>query len=337
MAKKSSSPYNIGSVKIAHVNSNNQFVVDGSQSISEPSTSDFQHIEANLSGGEIDYIGIEWNDGIPNINNLYITGEVEGESPSGGAGSGYIGNSLLSNKKMVGYNVPTSSATDTKTESINEASASPVSEKPKIGNGYARIKLLREPIYKTIEQLAKNADFNSYCKNSSTNLSGIAMPNSLSDLSQYYGTDWNLRAHGNTSSWMTYSNKVFKNANDVSHPRTCLIIPLKNTYHVKKVTMSAKVGVKTTGYDGIEFWLGYSNGSTITFYDPSSYFMVAKKPVSNGADTNHKLFEISGDSEDFNAVTWEYDSLIRNVNYVYIYLADTYVEMKDLTLFLIEA
>ena len=63
---------------------------------------------------------------------------------SGGAGSGYIGNSLLSNKKMVGYNVPTSEAESTKTESINEASESPVSGKPKSGNGYARIKLVRE-------------------------------------------------------------------------------------------------------------------------------------------------------------------------------------------------
>lgn len=64
---------------------------------------------------------------------------------SGGAGSGYIGNSLLSNKKMVGYNVPTSSAEETKTESVSEASENPVSGKPKIGNGFARIKFLRAP------------------------------------------------------------------------------------------------------------------------------------------------------------------------------------------------
>lgn len=62
-------------------------------------------------------------------------------SKSGGAGSGYIGNSLLSNKKMVGYNVPTSSAEGTKTESVNEVSASAVSGKPKSGNGFVRITL----------------------------------------------------------------------------------------------------------------------------------------------------------------------------------------------------
>ena len=65
-------------------------------------------------------------------------------SKSGGAGSGYIGNSLLSNKKMVGYNVPTSSAEGTKTESVNDVSASAVSGKPKSGNGFARIKLVSQ-------------------------------------------------------------------------------------------------------------------------------------------------------------------------------------------------
>ena len=45
---------------------------------------------------------------------------------------------------MVGYNVPTSSVEGTKTESVNEASATPVSGKPKSGNGHARIKFLRD-------------------------------------------------------------------------------------------------------------------------------------------------------------------------------------------------
>lgn len=62
---------------------------------------------------------------------------------SGGAGSGYIGNSLLSNKKMVGYNVPTSSAEGTKTESVNTYSAEATANTPKSGNGHARITWLR--------------------------------------------------------------------------------------------------------------------------------------------------------------------------------------------------
>lgn len=61
-----------------------------------------------------------------------------------GAGSGYIGNSLINSKKMVGYNVPTSSDTDTETESVNVFSETAESNKPKKGNGYAKIKLLKE-------------------------------------------------------------------------------------------------------------------------------------------------------------------------------------------------
>ena len=65
-------------------------------------------------------------------------------SKSGGAGSGYIGNSLLSNKKMVGYNVPTSSAEGTKTESVEVYDSNYVANKPKAGNGHVRIKFLRD-------------------------------------------------------------------------------------------------------------------------------------------------------------------------------------------------
>ena len=64
----------------------------------------------------------------------------------GGAGSGYIGNSLVSNKKMVGYNVPTSSAEATKTESVSVYSATKEANKPKAGNGFARVKFVRDII-----------------------------------------------------------------------------------------------------------------------------------------------------------------------------------------------
>ena len=79
-------------------------------------------------------------------------------SKSGGAGSGYIGNSLVSNKKMVGYNVPTSSATGTKTESVEVFDSNYAANKPKAGNGHARIKLVAEPMpTKNLEYFRKNA------------------------------------------------------------------------------------------------------------------------------------------------------------------------------------
>lgn len=63
---------------------------------------------------------------------------------SGGAGSGYISNALLDAKKMVGYNVPTSSAESTKTESVNVYSQTAEENTPKAGNGFAKITWLRD-------------------------------------------------------------------------------------------------------------------------------------------------------------------------------------------------
>lgn len=71
--------------------------------------------------------------------NLYINGSLVDRNTSGGAGSGYIGNSLLSNKKMVGYKVPESTDDSTKTESSNSQSAIAKANTPKAGNGFARI------------------------------------------------------------------------------------------------------------------------------------------------------------------------------------------------------
>lgn len=65
-------------------------------------------------------------------------------SDSGGAGSGYIGNALLDAKKMVGFNVPTSDVASTKTESVNVYNATAEENKPKAGNGFAKITWLRD-------------------------------------------------------------------------------------------------------------------------------------------------------------------------------------------------
>ena len=102
---------------------------------------------------------------------------------SGGAGSGYIGNSLLSNKKMVGYNVPTSEVESTKTESISEYSDNPVSDKPKGGNGFAKIKLLREyptpPSNYIVDIRAEYGAFNLVTQNplDTSRLTGVAVQN----------------------------------------------------------------------------------------------------------------------------------------------------------------
>ena len=57
----------------------------------------------------------------------------------GGGGSGYIGNSLLSDKYMYCYSCATSSATSTKTYSTTNVSGTPTSDYAKSGNGAIRI------------------------------------------------------------------------------------------------------------------------------------------------------------------------------------------------------
>lgn len=61
---------------------------------------------------------------------------------TGAGGSGYIGSSLLFNKSMCGYNVPTSDDENTKTISVTNHSSSPIADYAKEGNGYARITYL---------------------------------------------------------------------------------------------------------------------------------------------------------------------------------------------------
>ena len=62
----------------------------------------------------------------------------------GAGGSGYIGNSLLTNKVMYCYNCEESDEETTKTISTTNVSENPISEYAKKGNGYAKITYLGE-------------------------------------------------------------------------------------------------------------------------------------------------------------------------------------------------
>lgn len=73
---------------------------------------------------------------------FYGGGAVE-HGPAGG-GSGYIGNSLLSDKSMYCYNCEQSSEMSSKTISVTDVSDLPVANHAKIGNGYAKITYLRK-------------------------------------------------------------------------------------------------------------------------------------------------------------------------------------------------
>lgn len=64
------------------------------------------------------------------------------KSIGGAGGSGYIGNYLLTDKHMAGYNIETSEDESTKTISVADASEEPKADYAKIGNGYAKITYL---------------------------------------------------------------------------------------------------------------------------------------------------------------------------------------------------
>ena len=166
----------------------------------------------------------------------------------GGAGSGYIGNSLLSNKKMVGYNVPTSSDESTKTESILQASATPIAGIPKIGNGHVRITLVTETTTKSFEDVAKTLDF-SHIKNyknssqgSSTDISSVP--------SEYYGTDWLFvvgQVNGSQTLWDN-TNKVLYANNPASYNYIdqTTYIPIQRTF-VQKISYTLNMSYSSYG------------------------------------------------------------------------------------------
>lgn len=75
---------------------------------------------------------------------LYGGGTGYTAGSGGGGGSGYIGNSLLTDKYMYCYNCATSDVVDTKTYTTTCASETPTENCAKIGNGYAKITYLWE-------------------------------------------------------------------------------------------------------------------------------------------------------------------------------------------------
>ena len=71
-------------------------------------------------------------------------GGGSGNDTGGGGGSGYIGNTILTEKVMYCYNCAESSEESTKTISTTCTSATPTENCSKQGNGYARITLIKQ-------------------------------------------------------------------------------------------------------------------------------------------------------------------------------------------------
>ena len=167
-------------------------------------------------------------------------------SESGAGGSGYIGNSLLTDKYMYCYNCTTSDVTDTKTYTTTNTSSTPISNYAKSGNGAAKITLVDNANYKVIYN---------------TKYSNLPTPTR----SDYTFMGWYTGENG-TGTKVT-SDTLLKNANT-------------HTLYAKWIK-----DVKVT-YDGNIFTpsINYKvdNGLTITYDPNTSYLTINGTPTTSG-------------------------------------------------------
>lgn len=169
-------------------------------------------------------------------------------SKGGGAGSGYIGNSLLSSKKMVGYNVPTSSDAGTKTESVNIYSETRIAEVPKVGDGWARIKLLQAVNDNLLEWRTLTKDKNHY--------KFAGYNKSVNELSDYFGSDWILYAgQSNYNKLSYYDGAIGTGTDKIAETGVHIYIPIRPIV-ATKIRFKAKMNTGGS-YAFIFMNLGY--------------------------------------------------------------------------------
>lgn len=250
--------------------------------------------------------------------------------PSGGAGSGYIGNTLVSNKKMVGYNVPTSSAESTKTESVEDASESPVSGKPKIGNGYAKIKFLRDLIETNLSSLAKNTDFVNHRKVSQTPTDNISFQYTFADLTSYYLSDWILSGYPDTN---TYQNGEFNipiaSAYGSGFLSNGVAIPIDGNTKIYGVKFDCKVVYTIDGSlprQGFLELIKIGSGNTVTRID---LLRICRDP-STSYDPNNPSHRLAED-DLYHTYEFIFDSPV-TFDYVHVNGSDVDIYIKNIKL-----
>lgn len=116
---------------------------------------------------------------------------LDGDYRSAGGGCGYIGNQLLTNKKMVGYNIQTYSGETVKTESVDIYSETPESGIPKVGNGHARITLIYDGWMGEETTIAYSGDDNTLTVQKSGNnivFTFYSEETSIYSFNSYYGS-----------------------------------------------------------------------------------------------------------------------------------------------------
>ncbi|MBD9114938.1 hypothetical protein EGP95_04060, partial [bacterium] len=141
-------------------------------------------------------------------------GSSRGHGQAGG-GSGYIGNSLLTEKTMYCYNCQESSEISTKTISTTCASATPTANCAKSGNGYVRISLISAPETITTDKVTISAQ-----ESTSQNLQNVTRKsltcklkvNKISRTEKVYTgpTEWNYDYTGGEQTFTVPTTGTYK-------------------------------------------------------------------------------------------------------------------------------
>ena len=238
----------------------------------------------------------------------YYGGEKGGSLLSGGAGSGYIGNSLVSNKKMVGYNVPTSSAEATKTESVSVYSATKEANKPKAGNGFARIKFI--PTYQeySLEELIKTSDLTHYKE---TWVGNYSVDDNWSTLSQWLNTDWNLTSQNGLGTYnLLKQNDEYVLGSSSNGGMSLYALPLKNNIKVKQIKYDGKFS-NQTGNSSTQHHL------RLGYAENGSHSIVSALTVAQGGSSADYIVN----DTDYHTFT-EVMSEVVECNYIEFYVGD---------------
>ena len=196
----------------------------------------------NASGGGGGYYG-------GGLGNLFM---------GAGGGSGYIGNTLLSEKSMYCYNCTESTETSTKTISTTCVNSNPIEECAKSGNGYARITLTSSPTSITTEKVTISAQDNS--KISIKDVSGKSLTCKLkvnkisrTEKKTYIGpTEWTF---------------------DYTGAEQTFTAPVSGTYKLE--VWGAQGGTDSTSYYG--GYGGYSSGTISLTNNNKIYIYVGEK------------------------------------------------------------
>lgn len=199
-------------------------------------------------------------------------GAEDDVSPAG-AGSGYIGNPLLSNKKMYGYGVSKVTTEDAYTVSKTDHSSAAIEKRPKAGNGHARITYLRPsehpaPVW---DGHFFNADFSSDGRDSVRYDSSrtVVFPLDNSDMEPHTAIQGTMFEGFNDTEW-SISNGILDTGNAEYDGKN--FIWLYDYEHIDNKILPRSC----TFYIDMDFWIYDDDYRSmhLSFHSPYTYYDV---------------------------------------------------------------